>query len=170
MTTRKQGNAAQGSMASSIADLRSRDGMVRQKARKTLTTIGKRAVLPLLPLLNDPDDHVRWEAAKALADIADPGASSGLVTSLQDENGDVRWLAAEGLIAIGRDALVPLLETLIERSDSVWLRGGAHHVLHDMAKGELGDLLTPVVAALDGVDPEIGVRGPASKALEGLRG
>jgi HEAT repeat protein len=153
-----------------VADLRSRDGMVRLKAREALTSMGKRAVRQLIPLLKDPEDDVRWEAAKALADIADARAASDLVAALEDENGDVRWLAAQGLIAIGRDALVPLLETLIERPSSVWLREGAHHVLHDLAKADLKDLLTPVVAALDGVDPEIGVHWPALKALQGLRG
>jgi HEAT repeat protein len=176
MTTPKKEKAAQGSrevlskIESSIAGLRSRDGMVRQKARRRLTIIGKRAVPHLIALLKDPKDDVRWEAAKALASIADTRATPGLVAALEDRTFGVRWLAAEGLIAMGRDALVPLLETLIERSNSVWLRGGAHHVLHDLARADLQELLTPVVAALDGVDPEIGIRRPATKALRELRG
>ncbi len=153
-----------------IADLRSRDGSVRKKARETLTSMGKRVVRQLIPLLKDPDDNVRWEATKALASIADARVAPELVTALEDRTFGVRWLAAEGLIAMDREALVPLLEALIERSNSVWLRGGAHHVLHDLANGDLEDLLTPIVAALDGVSPEIGLRRPTSKALRELRG
>jgi len=144
MATPRKEKGAQGSrealskVGSSIAGLRSRDGMVRQKARRTLTIIGKRAVRQLIPLLKDPRDDVRWEAAKALADIADARAASDLVATLEDENGDVRWLAARGLIGIGRDALVPLLETLIERSNSVWLRGGAHHDPRGFGRPRLG--------------------------------
>ena len=48
-----------------LANLRSRDGIVRQKAREALTSIGKQAVRHLIPLLKDPEDDVRWEAAKA---------------------------------------------------------------------------------------------------------
>lgn len=153
-----------------LASLRSRDGSVRQKARETLTSMGKRAVRQLIPLLEDPKDNVRWEAAKALADIGDARAASSLVTTLEDENTGVRWLAAVGLIAMGRDALVPMLEALMERSDSVWLRDGAHHVLHDLAKGDLEDLLTPIVAALESSDPEFGLREPASHVVQVMRG
>jgi HEAT repeat protein len=174
----KKEKKAQGSrdalskIESLIANLRSGDGIVRHKARETLTSIGKRAVRQLTPLLKDANDDVRWEAAKALAEIADPKAASKLVATLEDHNFGVRWLAAEGLIALGEDALIPLLEALIKRSDSVWLREGAHHVLHDLSKGDLDlkDLVAPVIAGLEGVDPEIEVHEPVLEALEQLRG
>ena len=174
----KKGKKAQGSgdalskIKSSIANLRSEDGIVRHKARQTLTSIGKQAVRPLIPLLKDPNDDVRWEAAKALAEIADARAASELVATLEDHNFGVRWLAAEGLIALGDDALIPLLEALRKRSDSVWLREGAHHVLHDLSKGDLDlkDLVAPVIAGLEGVDPEVEVLEPANAALDELRG
>ena len=172
----KKGKKAQGSrgalskITSAIANLRSGDGLVRKEARETLTLIGKQAVRPLIPLLKDIEDDVRWGAAKALADIADARAASELVSTLEDHNFGVRWLAAEGLINIGRDALGPLLKALIKNPDSVWLREGAHHVLHDLAKTGMKDLLTPVWVALEGVYPEIGVHEPALKALQELRG
>jgi HEAT repeat protein len=174
----KKGKKAQGSgdalskIKSSIANLRSEDGIVRHKARQTLASIGKQAVRQLIPLLKDPNDDVRWEAAKALAEIADPRAASELVATLEDHNFGVRWLAAEGLIALGQDALIPLLETLIKRSDSVWQREGAHHVLHDLSKGdlELKDLVAPVIAGLEGIEPEVAVLEPANTALDKLKG
>ena len=57
---------------------------MRHKARETLMSIGKQAVGHLIPLLKDPEDDVRWEAAKALADIVDVRAASGLVATLED--------------------------------------------------------------------------------------
>jgi HEAT repeat protein len=157
---------------SSIANLRSRDGVVRHEARERLTFIGKRAVGQLIPLLKDPEDDVRWEAAKALSEIADPRAASELVATLEDHNFGVRWLAAEGLIAIGRDALRPLMEALTKRSDSAWRREGAHHVLHDLADKDLEvkDLVAPVIAALEGIEPEIGVLEPSYAVLDKLKG
>ncbi len=159
------------STESLIADLRSRNGIVRHKARGALVFIGKRAVPELIPLLSDPNDDVRWEAAKALSEIASPRGASDLVSALDDHNFGVRWLAAEGLIAIGQDALPPLLKSLTERSDSAWIREGAHHVLHDLADKDLRvkDLAAPVIAALEGIEPEIGVVEPAYAALDKLK-
>ena len=155
-----------------IANLRSEDGIVRHKAREALMFIGKQAVRHLIPLLKDPEDDVRWEAAKALADIVDVRAASELVATLEDSNFGVRWLAAEGLIAIGRDVLPPLMESLTKHSDSAWLREGAHHVLHDLANKDLEvkDFVAPVITALEGIEPEIGVVEPAYAVLDKLKG
>jgi HEAT repeat protein len=154
-----------------VADLRSNDGAVRREARQALVFIGKPAVDLLIPLLEDPDDDVRWEVAKALAEIADPRAASDLVGLLMDHNFGVRWLAAEALIPIGRDALKPLLEKLTEHSESSWLRSGILHVLHNLAKKapDLKEVVGPVITALEGFEPEIGCLGPAYAALDKLK-
>jgi HEAT repeat protein len=75
-------------------------------------------------MLNDPDHEVRWEAAKALGEIADPWSAPALEETLMDAGFDIRWLAAEGLIALGRAGLKPLLATLLKKADSVYLREG----------------------------------------------
>jgi hypothetical protein len=63
------------------------------------------------------------------------------------------------------------MEALTKRSDSAWLREGAHHVLHDLAEMDLEvkDLVAPVNAALEGTEPEIGVMDPAYAALDKLK-
>jgi HEAT repeat protein len=175
MTEFRVANGAQdspedpGRCATQIEGLRSRDGRVRLKARGALTLMGSRAVPGLLPLLKAPEDGVRWEAAKTLAGIADARAVPDLVTALEDRNSDVRWLAASGLIAMRRAALVPLLDALLGRSDSVWLREGAHHVFRGLAKTDLGDVVAPVLAALEGDDPGFAVQRPGREALHRLR-
>jgi HEAT repeat protein len=152
-----------------IAKLRTHDGLVREQARKTLVAMGSKAVASLLPLLTDSNDQVRWEAAKALSEIGDPSAASALVVALEDESFGVRWLAADGLIAMGRDALPPLLEALEEDGDSLWLREGAHHVLRMLAAEHgLHDRVAPVLTALEGLEPDIDVPLAARKALETL--
>jgi HEAT repeat protein len=155
------------SLDSLLAALGSYDGVARQRARQDLVAIGGPAVAPLIEALTDPNDDVRWEAAKALGQIGDPAAAA-LVSVLEDENSGIRWLAAEGLIALGREGLVPLLRALEQRSDSVWLREGAHHVLHDLARGDLEDVLSPVLAALDGIEPTMEVPWAARAALDAL--
>ena len=91
--------------------------VARKKAREALVALGGPAVPALIQLLSHRQPHVRWEAAKALGAVADPIAASALVNALKDRDGDVRWLAAEGLVALGRDALQPLLAALMERSE-----------------------------------------------------
>jgi len=138
-----------------IAKLAARDGLERESARWSLVDIGSPAVAGLIELLEALDEQVRWEAAKALAAMADPAAADALVKTLEDKVFDVRWLAAEGLINLGREGLIPLLKALIERSDSPWLRDAAHHVLHDLAVGELEDLLEPIMDSLEGAEAAI---------------
>jgi len=150
------------------ARLSAKDGLERESARWFLVAIGNPAVAPLIELLEARNKQVRWEAAKALADIADPEAADALVKALEDKVFDVRWLAAEGLINLGREGLVPLLQALIERSDSPWLRDAAHHVLHDIAVGELEELLQPVIDSLEDVEPVIETPLAARAALERL--
>jgi len=152
-----------------VADLGSRDGLVRVRARKCLVAIGGRAVGSLIEVLTNPKEVVRWEAAKALGQIHDPAAAQALVGALEDEMFDVRWLAAEGLGAIGCKALVPLLQALSRHPDSVWLRGGAHHVLSKLAAKCIEDVWRPVLAALENVEPLVEVPFAAKAALDRLK-
>ena len=158
------------SINSLIANLTSEDGMLRVNARRSLVAIGGSSVPSLIQALANRNKWMRWEAAKALGQIGDPAATQALVIALEDRVFDVRWLAAEGLIAIGREALVPLLHALINHPDSLWLREGAHHVLHDLARGKLDEVLQPVLAALEDIEPSVEVSFAAEKALDALTG
>jgi HEAT repeat protein len=151
-----------------IADLSDNDGLKRVKARRSLVVIGFQAVKPLEEALSNPNKWVRWEASKALGQIGDSAATQTLIKALEDNMFDVRSLAAEGLIRIGRDAVVPLLHALIERPESIWLREGAHHVLHDIAEGELKKVREPMLAALEDLDAAIEVPIAAHAALDAL--
>lgn len=154
-----------------VRALRSHDGFVRERAREALVAFGHRAVAALTELLADPDDRVRWEAAKALSQIGDPAAAPALVRRLEDENGGIRWLAGEALINVGRPALRPLFQALAEHSESAWLREGARHVLRVLSKeAELHDIVSPVLSALNTIEPDIAVIEAAHAALNELRG
>jgi HEAT repeat protein len=153
-------------VSSRVAALSSPVGVTRQNAREALVTVGHAAVGPLIALLDDRRDHVRWEAAKALSEIADPAAAEALVKTLVDPEVGVRWLAAEGLIRLRKAGLPPLFRALMERAGSVWLREGAHHVLHTLAKTGLGDQVSAVLAALEGIEPAAAVPAAARKALD----
>jgi hypothetical protein len=49
------------------------------------------------------------------------------------------------------------------------MREGIHHVLHDMNKRELGPVLRPVLAALEGSEPTLEVPLAARAALNTLK-
>ncbi len=136
-----------------ILALSSEDDKARVKARSSLVAMGKAAVPSLAEALKEIDNLVRWEAAKALGEIGVPEAGPLLVEALEDEQFDVRWLAAVGLINMNIKGLKPLLHALMERTESVPLRDGAHHVIHDLTKGELKKYLAPVLSCLESAEP-----------------
>jgi HEAT repeat protein len=152
-------------ISSLIAELGSKDGIVRVRARKSLVSIGHAAIGPLVEALGSKREWLRWEAAKTLAQIGDPSATQVLIGALQDKMFDVRWLAAEGLIRIGNKAIKPLLESVVKQPDSLWIREGAHHVLRDLPENNLKKFLKPVMHALEDVEPSLEVAIAAEAAL-----
>ncbi len=152
-----------------INELGSKDGTQRERARGALVKIGKPAVPSLVGLLSAQEQHARWEACKALVSIKDSSAADPLVNALMDDSMEIRWLAAEALIALGRKALRSLFADLEVHFESVFLREGAHHVLHAL---ERRDLLEKeglaVLEALRRLEPEVSVAWVARKALDSL--
>jgi HEAT repeat protein len=111
----KQPSSAK-SLKSLMDMLASKDGMIRQKARKSLVAVGKPAVSSLTKALQDSKSgHVRWESAKALGAISDTRSIPVLVKALEDNDRDVAWLAAEALEEFQKAAWPPLLRPLIKR-------------------------------------------------------
>ncbi len=155
-----------------LRQLHSHDWKPRESARWQLVTMRDVSVFPLMHALEDADWHVRWEAATALRDIADPRSAPALVRALRDRRFGIRWLASDGLIALREAALPPLLQELVRSGDSVLLRGGAHHVLRDLVRGhvsrEVANMLLPVVDALESIEPSVTVPVVARRALEQL--
>src|ERR1700722_5300946 len=124
-----------------MAALRSKNAADRERARGQLIVLGHAAVIPLLHSLSDDDEHVRWEAAKALEGIADPAAADALAESLNDESAGVRWIAGEALITIGWEGVRQVLLNLLRKSDSTALCTSAHHGLSHFAKHRYGEIL-----------------------------
>ena len=152
--TKTQDTSREGETISALIDvLSSEDGLKRQAAREALVRIGEPAAAPLIEKLADPRHRVRWEAAKSLGEIGRPEAALPLVHALEDHDAVGRCPAAHGLISMKCIGLTPLLQTLVGRSDSAWLREGAHHMLHVLATGELEGVLRPVLAALEDIQP-----------------
>lgn len=117
--------------------LGSTNGMEREKAREALVEIGRDSIDFLMELLSHPKHIYRWEAIKTLEEIANPISIPLLIQALEDDKGDVRWIAAKGLIKLGALSIKPLLKILEEKSDSVFILAGAHHVFFDLKEKKL---------------------------------
>ena len=167
--------ATSNNINSLIAELDNRNGLARQQARIALVRIGEPAVDALITVLNRRKGYTHWEAAKALSQIGSPKATQTLIHALKDDEFSIRWLAAEGLIAVGQDGVVPLLETLRDQPESVRLREGAHHILHDLVsrgalEEQLCEQLRLVLKALNDIEPVVAVPQAVLKALRVWQG
>ena len=160
--------AGSGVIASLIADLASEDGITRVRARRSLAEIGHAAVGPLVAALDSKQDWFRWEAAKTLSQIGDPSVTQVLIQALSNKKFEIRWLAAEGLIRIGDTIIRPLLKELVEHADSLYVREGAHRILHDLPENRYREILVPVLHALEDVEPSLEVSIAAEAALDAV--
>jgi hypothetical protein len=153
-----------------IDELTNHDPVARKHARERLCRMGGHDVTrALVGELVDPRRLVRWEAVKALSVLADPIAAPGLLHALEDDDGDVRWVAAEGLIALGRIGLLTVLSGLTRRARSIEFCRSAHHVLHDLKKHGDADVIAPVLAALERPEPQVAAPLAAHHALTALK-
>ena len=112
-----------------IFKLADRDGIERERARKKLVEIGSPAIDFLSEMETHPKAIARWEAVKTLSEIRDPISAPLLINALEDKSTGVRWLAAEGLAALGKNGMIAVLKALLDFPETLYLRQGAHHVL-----------------------------------------
>jgi HEAT repeat protein len=152
-----------------LNDLRSGDGVTRKRARETLVLIGDPAVAPLRVLLGHPDKQMRWEAAKALSAMIDPGSLDDLLQALGDQRSELRWLAAGGLIGLGPRSAAPVLRSLIQPSPSRGRLEMSHRIHKELSQHNdlLAELVGPVTDVLRGSDPTP-VAPRAARALNDL--
>ena len=154
----------------SLADaLGSSDPAERERTREALVAAGHAAIIPLLIKLYSPIDHVCWEAAKALCAIKDPAAADALVEVLDHENDEVRWVAAQALIALGPEGLKQTLYALLTKAHSIDVRKGAHHVVAHFAQRMSGSFLKPLLASFGGFEPAVEIPLAALNALHELQ-
>ena len=140
-----------------------------QIAREKLEGMGPTAVPDLIEALKTAKGQARWELVKTLADIADPSAVQILTNMLDDEDHDIRWMAAEGLTGIGYDALKPILRYLVRNGRSLFLRHTGHYVLRQIAAKGYYPQLKPLLFAFDSPVADLEVPIAAEQLLLKLR-
>lgn len=152
-----------------LESLQGTDGMGRKRARETLALVGESAVGPLQGLLFSPHKQTRWEAAKTLAAIIDPGSIDLFVRSLSDPHPEIRWLAASGLIGLGPRSVAPVLDSLLRPSLSRGQLESCRRILRQLSADNdvLAGIVGPVIEALESSD-STPIPTKAARALSDL--
>ncbi len=85
----------------------------RAAAADKLGRMGSRkAIVPLLRLLNDPEPSVRLVAVEAIGAVRDPGTLKFLLERLGKEAPHAKWRVARAIVGFGEEAVDELLEIL----------------------------------------------------------
>jgi hypothetical protein len=142
----------------------------RADAREKIVALGKAALPALLAALEDPSDHVRWQAAKALNELHEPETAPDLVRAMEDDDFGVRWLAAGGLAGMGTDCLDALLRGLMADFPSPRMREIGLHVLALLVDdGHDDETIEALIRSLRPGEPAAEAGWAAEKAWEHLR-
>ncbi len=157
-----------------VAELAAKSGVARQHARHQLEAMGSAAEDALIEALGEKQEHMRWEAAKALSRIASDRSATALVGCLDDHDTGIRWLAAEALLRTGAGGVEAILVALTQGPkesglDTGALCEGAHHVFHGHKDKALRELTAPVVEVLRAAGKAEAVPVTAASALNALR-
>src|SRR5664280_1905400 len=136
-------------------------------ARSTLVRMGKTIVPQLHRLLDSKNGLLRSEASKIVELIADRRSIPFLIRLLDDKEFEIRWIAAEGLIKIGRRSILPLIKSVRDGKSSFIFNKGAHHVLNGLLNESEKNKVRPLLLSLDD-SHELGETAPveASKAIK----
>jgi HEAT repeats len=136
-------------------------------ARKTLVKIGRSIIPQINKLLAAENNLLRMEAAKIVELIADRKSIPFLINLLDDKVFEIRWIAAEGLIKIGRRSILPLLKAVRDGKSSILFNNGVHHVLIELLNENEKGKRTSLLQSLENTN-ELGETAPveASEAIK----
>ncbi len=116
-----------------ISLLDHRDVDIQWQSADALGSLGSIATLPLIAALNHRITAVRLGAIEALGTIRDQRSGKSLISLLeQDENAEIRWVAALALGNLGSpEAIIPLVRAL--KDPDRYVRYGAAQALQSLA-------------------------------------
>jgi len=144
----------QETIVSAIRRLGSEEMKERVDARGALEGMGTAATWHLIQAVHPRGDRTRLEALKILTTLEDETAADLFVELLEDEDSDCRWLAAKGLAALGELGVERVLDLLSEYPRTDRLARSLHHALTEVERGELSEVLAPVLSAFQGIARE----------------
>jgi len=139
------------SVAEKIPDLAEINNYQKKTStRRYLSDMGKKILPQIYKLLRSKNMHLRMEASKIIRQIGDKESIPILIDLLDDDEGSVRWIAAEGLVHIGRDSILPLLNKIVEKGNDKNFMAGARYALLRLFSEEEKEQFQPLLQSLKG--------------------
>ena len=135
-------------------------------ASDALVEEGAASIPALSGLLTSDDPRTRWRATHCLVGLNSPAALPALLASFYDDSPDIAWLAADGLLALGPEFQISILEhALSRRLSTPSMRAIRHFAEHSHPQ----ELFRPLVIATHGLANFAAVPVAIEEALSALR-
>jgi len=142
-----------------------RDADVREAAYDALGELGPRVLPALEAPSTDRDRDVRWFAFEIASHLEGSEAIPVLLRGLRDEDFSIRWVASNGLIAIGAASVRPLLEALVTERPSLSFHSASRRIFTRIdASSGLDEQVRALAEAL-GRETTIVEAGPLAKDI-----
>ena len=134
--------------------------------RSILIGVGAPALGLLEEAFTRSEGDAKIQIAKTLGGMGSQEAVQFLINKMESDDFDERYAAIQGLPLAGKKAINPLLHALVEHSDIIAFRNGAHTVLHNISATGSYKFLKPVLMALEGPQSDITTPVAAHNVLE----
>jgi HEAT repeat protein len=131
---------------------------LHRQASWALMNLGEAAKPIWLAILDHPNAHIRWHAARGLGQIGALQSAPILAEGLRDPEYVVRWASADVLAQLGEAAVPATLAMLAYHELDGQFRQAAIHALHGVRSQRAQERLKPLLDALHG--PNAGVEAP----------
>ena len=120
----------------------------KMDSKETWLRMNSSVILQIDNSISARNELLKHEIANTVNLIADRKSIPALINLLKDPEFDVRWIAAEGLIKIGRKSIVPLLKTIRDEESSYFMNKGAHHILQSLISERERRAIEPLLYSL----------------------
>lgn len=97
------------------------------------------------------NELLKTEVEQIIRFVSDKRSIPALINLLDDEDFDIRWIAGESLIRIGRESTIPLLN-LIRSGKNFRYPGKVYYVLRHILTGSEKDSLQPLLLKMIHLD------------------
>ena len=120
----------------------------KMDSKETCLRLNSSVIMQIDKTISARNELLKHEIATTVNLIADKKSIPALISLLKDPEFDVRWIAAEGLIKIGRRSIVPLLKSIRDEESSYFLNKGAHHILQSLISERERRAIEPLLFSL----------------------
>lgn len=127
----------------------------------------KFSIIPLQHKQSSPaNERLKEEVDKIIHLVADTRSIPALINLLDDDDTDIRWIAAESLIRIGRKSIIPLLRSVVGGKHFIY-PGKIYHILqYLLTQDEKKEMHLLLFSLLNCIDDHELIFAEATIALE----